>query len=38
MWLIICLLIGGFIGTIWDGIRTDKKVGKLEERIKQLEN
>lgn len=38
MWIIIITLIGAVVGIIWDGIRTDNRVDKLEERIKELEN
>ena len=40
MWLIIVVItfVGFAVGSIWDGVKTDKKVEELEERVKQLEN
>jgi len=34
----IILLVGGVVGLIWEGVRADIRIEKLEERIKDLEN
>ena len=38
IWVVIILIVSSLVGINIDGAKTDEKVDKLEERIRDLEN